>query len=131
VRRPYEEFGWSQQEAMLEAAAIALHLAGTGAITARGTLGPLLAREPHRPVYDGDPPSTPDPADPTRSWERAEEEARAAIHQTLHRSWEQAQQDLEAWFQAARTDPAATRQILGVLTHYSQTRRTTTGNATP
>ncbi len=32
----------------------ALHLIETGVITARGTLGPLLAIEPHRPVYDGD-----------------------------------------------------------------------------
>jgi hypothetical protein len=35
---------------MLEAAAIALHLAETGAITARGTLGPLLSPEPPRAV---------------------------------------------------------------------------------
>lgn len=40
---------------MLEAAATALALAEAGAVTARWTLGPLLAREPYRPASDGDP----------------------------------------------------------------------------
>jgi hypothetical protein len=39
---------------MMEAAATALHLAGTGEITARGTLGRYLAHEPPRDVYGGD-----------------------------------------------------------------------------
>lgn len=42
-------------QAMLEAAASALALAAAGAVTARGTLGPLLTREPDRPAGDGDP----------------------------------------------------------------------------
>ncbi|MFD3872828.1 recombinase family protein [Streptomyces sp. NPDC058623] len=41
---------------MLEAAAVALHLAGTGAITTRGSLGHLVMPPQHPEVYDGDPP---------------------------------------------------------------------------
>ena len=40
----------------------------------------------------------------------------------LHRSWEKAQEDAEAWFRAARPDPAVARQILGTLTRCSRTR---------
>ncbi|MBS2966984.1 hypothetical protein KGA66_28380 [Actinocrinis puniceicyclus] len=40
----------------------------------------------------------------------------------LRDSWERARQDVEDWFQAARTDPAAARQILGILTHYARSR---------
>ncbi len=49
------------------------------------------------------------------------QEAPAAIRDTPRRSWEQDRQDVDDWFQAARTDPAVARQILGVLTH-SRTR---------
>jgi hypothetical protein len=54
VWRPYEQLARPVQQAMAAAAATALHLAGTGEITARGTLGRYLAREPHRDVYEGD-----------------------------------------------------------------------------
>ncbi|MFI0410602.1 hypothetical protein [Actinomadura sp. 3N508] len=39
----------------------------------------------------------------------------------MHRSWVRAQQELEEWFETARSDPAA-GQIFGVLTHYCRTR---------
>jgi len=74
-----------------------------------GTLGYLLTRQPDRDVYDGDRPS------PAAG-------ARANAHDLLRRTWEQAEQDVKAWFQAARTDPAAARQILGILTHYARSR---------
>jgi hypothetical protein len=78
-------------------------------ITTYGTLGHLLTSQPHQHVYEGDRSS---PA----------QEAHATIRDTLRRSWEQARQDVEDWFQTARTDPATARQILGILTHYSRTR---------
>ena len=88
-----------------KAAAFALDLIQAGAITAHGTLGRLLTPEPHQDVYAGDPP------DPAR-------EARII----LHRSRKKAQEDAEAWFRAARADPAVARQILGTLTRCSRTR---------
>ena len=109
VWRPYEALGAQRQQAMLEAAACALDLIQAGKITTCGTLGHLLTSQPHQHVYEGDRPS---PA----------QEAGATIRDTLRRSWEQARQDVEDWFQTARTDPAAARQILGILTHYSRTR---------
>ena len=109
VWRPYEALGAQRQQAMLEAAACALDLIQAGKITTCGALGHLLTSQPHQHVYEGDRPS---PA----------QEARATIRDTLRRSWEQARHDVEDWFQTARTDPAAARQILGILTHYSRTR---------
>ncbi len=107
--RPYETLGTSRQEATLETAACALDLIQGGKITAYGTLGHLLTGQPGQHVYEGDRPS---PA----------QEAPAAIRDTPRRSWEQDRQDVDDWFQAARTDPAVARQILGVLTHYRRTR---------
>jgi len=52
---PYEKLDWPRQQGMLEAAATALHLVETGAITARGSLGHLLAVQPHRPADSGQP----------------------------------------------------------------------------
>jgi len=103
--RPYEALSPVRQEAMMKAAAFALDLIQAGTITARGPLGHLLTPEPHQDVYAGDPL----------------EQAREA-RVILHRSWEEAREDAEAWFQAARADPAVARQILGTLTRCSQTR---------
>jgi hypothetical protein len=89
VWRPYERLAWPLQQAMISAAATALHLAGTGQITARGTLGRYLACEPHREVYQGD----------RRAWEM-----------------KQAAAELDAMIGQARTDPDAARQILAMLT---------------
>jgi hypothetical protein len=86
--RPYEQLDSERQEQLLEAAATVMQLAEAGVITARGTLGPLLAREPHPPVYDGDPPS----------------ELRRA-----HR-------EIEAAIDAARTDPSAALHVLRMFT---------------
>jgi hypothetical protein len=94
VWRPYERLGWPIQQAMLSAAAAALHLAGTGEITARGTLGRYLACKPHRDVYEGD----------RRAWEM-----------------KQAAAELDAMIGRARTDPGAARQILAILTIGSRT----------
>jgi hypothetical protein len=91
VWRPYETFDIARQEAMLEAAATAMDLVQTGKITARGTLGQLLTIQPHRDVYEGDRPS-------------AAELARRAREEAMRRSWQQAQQAVEDWFQIARTD---------------------------
>ncbi|KAB2388794.1 hypothetical protein [Actinomadura montaniterrae] len=82
---------------MLTAAATALHLAKTGAITPRGTLGPLLTAQPHQPVYNGEPPATTD--DP----------------------WVQFRRDAEAVFEAARTDSATARRLLTLFTHRCRT----------
>ncbi len=89
VWQPYERLGQSLQEAMISAAATAVYLAGTGEITARGTLGRYLTREPHRDVYEGD----------RRAWE-----------------WKQAAAELDAMIGRARTDPDTARQVLAMLT---------------
>ncbi|MGO9793435.1 MAG: TniQ family protein [Solirubrobacteraceae bacterium] len=92
VWRPYEQLDPRRQQQLLEAAATAMQLAETGAITARGTLGPLLTRESHGPVYEGDQSSQRD------------------------RDLLRARQELDAAIDAARTDPAAARQILTQFT---------------
>jgi hypothetical protein len=97
VWRPYEQLDGLRQQAMLEAAATALHLAGTGAITGRGTLGPLLTRGRHQPVYDGDRPSTQDSA------------------------YRQMRAEAEAFIDGARTDPAAARHLLARFTYHCRT----------
>jgi hypothetical protein len=67
VWKPYEQLDWETQESMLRAAAVALHLAATGEITARGRLASALAL-PRRHVYDGDAPAPPDPV--ATAWPR-------------------------------------------------------------
>lgn len=89
VWRPYERLAWPLQRAMISATATALHLGGTGEITARGTLGRYLACEPHRDVYEGD----------RQAWEI-----------------KQAAAELDAVIGQARTDPGAARQVLAMLT---------------
>jgi hypothetical protein len=103
VWRPYERLGWPCREAMLEAAATALQLAGAAAVTARGTLAPLLAREPHRPVYEGDRPAS-------------AEVARARWHADMVCSWRRAEEELNAMLETARSDPGTARQVLAMLT---------------
>ncbi len=90
--RPYEQLDPQRQQQLLEAAATAMELAETGTITARGTLAPLLTRESHPPVYDGDQPSKRD------------------------RELFLARRELDAEIDAARTDPARARQILTQFT---------------
>jgi hypothetical protein len=51
VWRPDGNLRPEVQEAMLEAAAVALDLAGTGAIIARGSLRHLVTPPRHSPVY--------------------------------------------------------------------------------
>jgi len=92
--RPYERLDFPLQQAMLEAAAIALHLAAIGAITARGTLGRCLAPEPRRDVYEGD----------RQAWEQ-----------------KQALAELEAMITRARDDPGTARRLLEMLTIGSRT----------
>jgi len=92
--RPYEALTSQRQEAMMEAAACALDLIQAGAITARGTLGQLLTREPHRDVYEGD----------RRAWEQ-----------------KQARAELRAVFDRARHDPATARRVLEMFTAGSRT----------
>jgi hypothetical protein len=88
--RPYEELDWKWQSAMLEAAAVAMHLAETGAITARGTLGELLHPEPDVPVLSRAPQRDP---------------------------WEAFLRDAHAVIEAARSDPVAALQLLRLFTN--------------
>ena len=94
VWRPYEQLAWPVQQVMAGAAATALHLAGTGEIIARGTLGRYLACEPHCDVYEGD----------RRAWE-----------------WKQAAAGLDAMIGQARTDPDTARRVLVMFTAGSRT----------
>lgn len=99
--RPYEALDWPRQQAMLEAAATALHLIEAGDVTARGTLGPLLRVESHQPVPDSRPPTA--PPEPVDHWNRALDELRAAVEE-------------------AQRDPEAARQLLDVCTALCRTR---------
>jgi hypothetical protein len=94
VWRPYEQLDWPLQEAMLNAAAVALRLAADRRITPRGTLGPALAEPPHERVYNGD--------DPRRRPMAAPDFATA----------------INAWLDTARTDPETARQMLRMLTAF-------------
>jgi TniQ len=96
VWRPYERLDSPHQQAMLEAAATALALAEDGAVTARGTRGPLLAREAYRPAGDGDPTAF--------NWKRTQAEARAEIDK-------------------ARADPEAACRILVMFTASCRTMK--------
>ena len=89
IWRPYERLGSPHQQAMLEAAATAVALAAAGEVTARGTLGPLLTREPHSDVHEGD----------RQAWE-----------------WKQAAAEIDAMTGQARTDPEAARGVLVMFT---------------
>jgi hypothetical protein len=79
---------------MLEAAATALFLTETGAITTRGSLGHLLAVQPHRPVGHGNPHY----AEPADSWRKAMDAMTQAIRE-------------------AQENPATARQLLTLLTY--------------
>ncbi len=106
--RPYESLDWSVQQAMLEAAAAALHLAETGSITPHGSLGPLLQAEPYRPASDGVPPRLSDRridvANPAR--DRAGD------------ALQEATTVLQDAIAAAQADPNSARQLLGVITEF-------------
>lgn len=56
VWKVYETLGWARQQAMLQAAAMALQLIMDGQIQTKGTLGHLLTKGPAVPIFDGDPP---------------------------------------------------------------------------
>lgn len=94
IWRPYELLDWDTQEAMLHAAATALHLAAEGKITARGRLASAVAAPAHQSVYDGD--------DPRRRPPSLSDLAPA----------------LDAWLDAARSDPEPARQTLRLLTAF-------------
>lgn len=87
--RPYERLDTQHKEAMLTAAATAVHLARTGAIAPRGTLGRLLIPPQHQPVHDGDYP-VPD-------------------------KWQEILTALEHVVIQARLDPGAARRLLNIL----------------
>jgi TniQ len=89
VWKPYEQLDSTHQRAMLEAAATALALAEAGTITVRGTLGPLLTREPYQPA---------DPGDPADYW------------------WKREQEEASAVIAKARTDQATAWRILAMFT---------------
>lgn len=100
VWRPFEALDRDQQEAMLQAAAIAVRQTETGVITARGTLGPLLTSMPHQPVDDGTP-ARPTVARLPRAPQRSPADLDAVLMEV---------------FEAAKTDQATARWILQCLT---------------
>ena len=77
---------------MLHAAAVAVQLAASGAIVARGTLGPLLVPEPDQMVYCGDEPS------------------RAAV------LWREVQLALDEMIDRAHHEPQIAEQVLTLFT---------------
>lgn len=99
--RPYEDLDWPEQRKFLQAAATALHLIETGEIEAHGTLAPLQTAEPHRPPPDG----------MSRGPERCDH-------------WQKARDALGEAITLARRDPAAARQLLSVLTLWTDNEAT-------
>jgi hypothetical protein len=95
--RVYEKLGWARQQAMLEAAATALHLIIDGQIRPAGTLGHLLTDRHDGPVFDGDPPRV-------DHWKLALDEIRSVL-------------------EAARYDPSIARQLVTFLTLGGRSRR--------
>ena len=98
IWKPYEQMEWPAQETMLNAAAVALHLAADGRITARGALGPAIQPAPPRWAYAGDP---------------------LAPHGT---AWRDLNAAAEVALNEARTVPVGARQLLGLLTMGSRRR---------
>ncbi|WP_143227457.1 hypothetical protein [Actinomadura mexicana] len=100
VWRPFEALDRDQQEAMLQAAAIAVRQTETGVIIARGTLGPLLTSLPYQPVDAGAPalPTVPPPPPAAR---HSPADLDAALKDV---------------FEAAKTDQTTARWILQCLT---------------
>lgn len=96
--KPYEQMEWPAQETMLNAAAVALHLAADGRITARGVLGPATQPAPPRRAYAGDP---------------------LAPHGT---AWPDLTAAAEAALNKTQTVPGGARQFLGLLTMVSRRR---------
>ncbi len=94
VWKPYEQLDRDTQETMLYAAAVALRLAADRRITTRGRLASAIQPPADLPVYDGD--------DPRR---------RALSMSDLGPA-------LDAWLDAARTDPEPARQMLRLLTAF-------------
>jgi len=99
--RPYEALPWDRQQALLEAAATAVHLIEVGEVSAHGSMAPLLTPEPDRHVHDGTPP-TPRQRD---AWQEVREEMNKAIA-------------------LAQQDPVAARQLVTGLS--ALTRREAT-----
>jgi hypothetical protein len=94
VWQPNERLDRERQQAMLHAAAVAVDLIATGEITALGTLGPILAKPTHRPVYDGDKPSP------------------SAL------AWNEARREVDAMIEVSRTDPDVARKVLAMFTSF-------------
>jgi hypothetical protein len=107
VWKPYEHLEAGIQQALRRAAGTALRLVADGDITPHGRLAAALRPPDDRDVYAGDP------ADPA-------EQERRAQHEKLSRLWTEAEAELQAWFEAARTDPVAARQIWGLYTSGGQ-----------
>jgi len=89
--RPYDHLPWITQENLLRAAATALQLAAEGRIRALGIHSPALTPRPYNPVHEGDRPP-PDLA--------------AMAVEVINQ---------------ARTDSAAARQLLHLLTYGCRT----------
>jgi len=100
---PFEAMDWNRQVAMLEGAAVAMRLAETGAITARGTLGLLLLPESDEPVASS--PTRPDPSSPARP-----------------DPWDVFFSDYHAILDAAINDRAASIELLRLFTGRCRTR---------
>ncbi len=90
--RPYERLDWEIQQAMLLAAATALHLAAEGEITARGRLASAIQPPRDQYVYDGDQPL------PALT------------------AWQEAVIQAEMKMADARSNPDAARQMLAWMT---------------
>lgn len=109
--RPYEKLDWPRQQMMLGAAATALHLVETGVLTARGSLGNLLAVQPYRPVDSGSrgPAQTSNVV--VDSWKFPD----------VSDAWKQAMDAMKVAIQEAQEDPAAARRFLTLIAYPCRT----------
>ena len=82
IWRPYETLDLPAQLWMLEAAAIAMQLIETNALTGHGTAAELFLPKPDLPIADGRPPQK--PADLVDHWRLALAAAEEAIAEARH-----------------------------------------------
>lgn len=94
LRTLHENLDWPRQQRLLHAAAAAVHLAQTGHITARGTLGSALQVQLPPQVRDDD--------------------ARPRVD-----VWKQAMDELHAVVEQAQRDPDAARRFYSMCAHIS------------
>lgn len=97
--QPFETLGWTAQQQLLEAAAVAMELIEAGSLTALGTSAHLLLPEPASNVGDGTRPAAPTAT------------AGDQKEPTLDELWDRVVASFDAAVEAAREDPETAKKL--------------------